>query len=71
MDTELQSTALEVLGAMGTTTPGAKLDWGPAGNKSRAIYIAARMGHQFDPKCSSCEGDLLAVVRYASKPRVQ
>jgi hypothetical protein len=69
MDTK--EVALEILAAMGSTTPGAKLDWGPAGNKARAIYLAARMGHHFDPKCSSCEGDLLAVVRYASKPRVQ
>lgn len=46
---------------------GGRVDFGPEGNKDRAVYIAALMGHQFDPKCSSCESDLYHVIKNAVK----
>ncbi len=60
----------QVLGAMPAgqvIRDGGRVDWGPVGNKSRAVYIAARLGHTFDPNCTSCESDLFYVLKNAAK----
>ncbi len=41
---------------------GGSVQWGPEGNKARAIHLAARLGHSFDPHCLSCESDLWLVL---------
>lgn len=46
---------------------GARVDWGAPGAKARAVYIAALLGHQFDPHCNSCESDLWLVLKNAVK----
>lgn len=46
---------------------GARVDWGAPGAKARAVYIAALLGHQFDPHCNSCESDLYIVIKNAAK----
>lgn len=46
---------------------GGAVDWGASGNKARALYIAALLGHAFDPKCQSCESDLYYVIKNAAK----
>ena len=46
---------------------GGSVLWGPEGNKARAVHLAARFGHRFDPHCKSCESDLYHVLKYLSK----
>ncbi len=60
----------EVLDAMPpgqSVRDGARVEWGPPGNKSRAVYLAARLGHTFDPHCKSCESDLYHTLKYLAK----
>lgn len=42
---------------------GGTYNWGPHGNKSRAVYLASVLGHNFDINCPNCESDLLLVLR--------
>lgn len=46
---------------------GGSVLWGPDGNKARAVHLAARFGHRFDPHCKSCESDLFHVLKYLVK----
>lgn len=46
---------------------GSSVQWGPEGNKARAVHLAARFGHRFDPHCKSCESDLYHTLKYLSK----
>ena len=59
----------EVLAAMPEQEwkDGGAVNWGPPGNKARAVYLAARLGHTFDPHCTSCESDLYHVLKYLAK----
>lgn len=60
----------EILAAMPRAQmarPGHPLEWGPEGNKARAIYLAATLGHSFDPNCTSCDFDLYMVLKNAAR----
>ena len=59
----------EVLAAMPDqqVKDGGSVLWGPEGNKARAVHLAARFGHRFDPHCKSCESDLYHTLKYLSK----
>jgi len=72
MDTgtiDTASSIAEVLSAMPPqeVRDGGSVLWGPEGNKARALYLAALMGHVFDPNCTSCESDLVALLKYSIK----
>ena len=66
----LRSDIAEILAAMPVQSvrDAGPVEWGPEGNKARAVYAAARLGHQFDVTCRSCESDLYFVLRNAVKP---
>lgn len=59
----------EVLAAMPDqqVKDGGSVLWGPEGNKARAVHLAARFGHRFDPHCKSCESDLYHTLKYLAK----
>lgn len=59
----------EVLAAMPDqqVKDGGSVLWGPEGNKARAVHLAARFGHRFDPHCKSCESDLWFLLKTESK----
>lgn len=59
----------EVLAAMPDqqVKDGGSVLWGPDGNKARAVHLAARFGHLFDPRCKSCESDLFHTLKYLAK----
>ena len=61
------STIEEILSAIRTkeVKDGTRIDWGPDGNRDRAMYQAALLGHRFDPKCQSCDSDLYFVLKSA------
>lgn len=42
---------------------GQRPNWGPPGNRERAYYLAALLGHQYDPKCQSCDADVWDALR--------
>ncbi len=46
---------------------GGSVLWGPEGNKARAVHLAARFGHRFDPHCKSCESDLYHTLKHLVK----
>lgn len=46
---------------------GKRVDFGPPGNKARAIYLAGRIGYTFNPDCKSCESDLWHVIRMQAR----
>lgn len=50
----------EVFEAMPKDQPprGQKPEWGPPGNRARAYYLAATIGHVNDPNCQSCDADV-------------
>lgn len=61
---------MEVLAAMPrgqVFQDGGRVEWGPEGNKDRARYLAARLGHTFQPNCTSCDSDLWLVLMNAVK----
>ena len=60
LTTDQIQAAREVLSAMPDQEwrDGGRVDWGPEGNKARALYLAAVAGHVYDPDCLSCESDL-------------
>jgi len=65
--TDTKAAIREVLAAMPAgqqVRDGHRLQWGPPGNKARAIALAARLGHTFNPTCQSCEADLYHVLRH-------
>lgn len=67
---DLKQRINEVLSAMPSGQrwkEGGAVEWGPPGNKDRALYLAARIGHTFDPNCKSCDSDLWLVLKQASK----
>lgn len=56
----------EVLAAMPEQEwrDGGRVDWGPEGNKARALYLAAVAGHtDYQPDCNNCDRHLLAVMQ--------
>ena len=63
-DPTLKENIREILADMQSQEP---IHWGPPGNKARAVYAAARMGHTYDSKCKDCEPDLLTVLKWAVK----
>jgi len=68
MSEELRISILSVLRDVpAPITQGTAANWGPQGNKTAAIYAAARLGHTFDPNCTSCDHDLYSVLRHAVK----
>ena len=44
---------------------GIKPNWGS--ERDAAYAIAARLGHHFDPKCQSCDADVMDVLIQAAK----
>lgn len=59
MGIDIQQSIREVLADMPDQPRGRNpVQWGPPGNKARALYLAALMGKAFDPDCKSCESDL-------------
>lgn len=44
---------------------GMKPNWGS--ERDAAYAIAARLGHYFDPKCQSCDADVMDVLIQAAK----
>lgn len=69
-DADTKAAIREVLAVMPAgqqVRDGHRMQWGPPGNKSRAVYLAARLGHTFDPHCTSCESDLYHVLKYLAK----
>jgi hypothetical protein len=43
--------------------PGRPIEWGPYGNKERAILQARFAGHEYDVNCKDCDFDLWTVLR--------
>lgn len=68
-DFDIKASIREVLSAMPDSNwqDGRTYDWGPEGNKVRALHLAARLGHIFEKDCLSCESDLLLVLKNAVK----
>ena len=68
VETDLKARIREVLADMPAQPRGrSPVQWGPPGNKARAIHLAARLGKVFDPNCTSCESDLWDELREAVK----
>lgn len=67
---DLRERIAEVLAAMPPGQQwrdGMRVDWGPPGNRDRAVHLAARLGHVFNPRCRSCDSDLWMVLKIATK----
>lgn len=64
-----RSIAKEILQGIATQVvrDGGRVEWGTPANRKRAIYLAAKMGHRFDPHCQSCDSDLFMVIKHAAK----
>lgn len=60
---------LEVLGAIPEQhmAAGRPIDWGPPGNKDRALALAAMNGNSFEPSCTSCDFDLWVTLRHIAR----
>ena len=67
--TDIKTRIQEVLAAMPKQEwrDGGPVEWGPEGNKARALHLAATLGHLFDKDCKSCESDLWLVLKNAVK----
>lgn len=70
---EHESSIKEVLGAMPRQSfrDGGVYNWGPEGNKARAVYLAATRGRTFDPTCPNCESDLITVLLHVIGKKIQ